>query len=184
MAFATELDGATPSGAPDGASAPEQSAASSSRPATTTLARSRSPQQPRIDYYTRAQFRVLPGLFDLYGRVDPSVWHRTAEALEDVEAQRGASSPPVTTWNRARAAALRDAAQVLCVRRQLPRARYPDEAHGSRDGMLPDTRRPVGELAFSQRPAVLDYFFASEPLSAQAWGTWRGAPADHAIVGA
>lgn len=86
-------------------------------------------------------------------------------------------------WNRACAAALRDAARTLRVRRFLPAARYSDEAHGSRDGSLPDMCRPVGELSVSQAPAILDDFFSSDGLEARAWGTWRGAPADHAIIG-
>lgn len=85
--------------------------------------------------------------------------------------------------SRARAAALRDVARTLRVRRQLPEALYADEARGPRDPALGDTRRPVGELARFQEPSLLDYFYAGDVLEAKVWGTWRGAPADHALVG-
>lgn len=71
---ATEVDGAAPLGQPAGGSVPEQPASSAARPAATTRVRSRSPQGPRVDHYARAQFRLLPGLFDQSGRVGPAVW--------------------------------------------------------------------------------------------------------------
>lgn len=73
-ASATASGDAAPSGAPVGEHKPEQPGSSASRPASAARARSRSPEEPRIDHFARAQVRVLPGLFDLYGRVDPTAW--------------------------------------------------------------------------------------------------------------
>lgn len=109
------------------------------RPASAIRARSRSPQEPRIDHYARAQFRVLPGLFDLYGRVDPSVWRvdhieglslPPAFLLADRRGRRGSRARPVQS-------SCRHSDSRRCQGRRLT---------PSGNGLRPDAMQPTSPL--------------------------------------
>lgn len=72
VASAMEVDVAESASVPASASASASSSSARPQSAAGARARSRSPQGPRIDHFARAQFRMLPGLFDLYGRLGPA----------------------------------------------------------------------------------------------------------------